>query len=103
MTQPQSEETQATIVRWAEETFGPAADTSILLDRAAIEFAELRDALEANDTAEIGKETADVVILLYRILEMHGLSLQEEVNAKMRVNRSRRWHSRGDGTGSHIK
>lgn len=96
-------ETQQTIAEWAEETFGAAHDPAVLVDRAAIELAELREALAANQIAEIGKETADVAILLYRLMEMHGLDLQAEIDAKMDENRGRRWRPKGDGTGSHIK
>ncbi|NVJ98581.1 MAG: DUF550 domain-containing protein [Alphaproteobacteria bacterium] len=97
------QETQKTIADWAEETFGPVADQSILVARAAEELAELLEAIEAGDTPEIGRETADVAILLYRLMELNGLDLGTEIDAKMAVNRSRQWRAKGDGTGGHVK
>lgn len=96
-------ETQASIARWAGETFGPVGDHTALVDRAATEMTELREAVYSNNTVEIGKETADVMILLYRLCELNGLDLQAEVDSKMSENRARKWRITGDGTGSHIK
>jgi len=96
-------ETQKSITQWAEETFGSVADHSALVDRAAIEMTELAEAVHSNDIIEIGKETADIVILLYRLCALNGLDLQAEIDAKMSENRARKWHKAGDGTGSHIK
>ncbi len=98
-----SGETQQTIAAWAEETFGPATDQTVLVRRARVELDELLDATAAGDTAEIGKEAADIAILLYRLLELNGLDLGAEVTAKMAENRARKWRPKGDGTGSHIK
>lgn len=97
-----SHETQRTVCEWAETTFGPVTHPSVLLDRAMIEMEELRDAVKDGDTKEAGKETADVVILLYRLMETMDLDLQSEVTSKMAENRSRKWRPKGDGTGSHI-
>ncbi len=96
-------ETQASIAQWAEETFGPVGDYTALVDRAVTEMSELREAVSLNNTVEIGKETADVMILLYRLCALNGLDLQTEVNHKMSENRARKWRNTGDGTGSHIK
>jgi NTP pyrophosphatase (non-canonical NTP hydrolase) len=95
-------ETQASVAAWAEETFGPASDPAVLVRRAMQEMEELLEAVEAGDRAETGKETADIAILLYRLLEMNGLSLEKEVTRKMAENRRRRWQAKGDGTGKHI-
>ncbi len=97
-----SRETQQSVSEWAETTFGPVADQSVLVKRAMTEMEELLEAVEAADIAEIGKETADIAILLYRLLEMNGLSLEQEVTAKMAENRLRQWVGKGDGTGKHI-
>lgn len=97
-----SHETQRTICEWAETTFGPVSHPSVLVDRAIIELEELRDAVTVGDTIEAGKETADVMILLYRLMETLELDLNAEVTSKMAENRSRKWQPKGDGTGSHI-
>lgn len=95
-------ENQASICAWAEQTFGPVADPVALVDRAMMEMQELREAVALRDPGEIGKESADVMILLHRLVAQFGLDLYEETDAKMAINRNRVWQARGDGTGSHI-
>jgi NTP pyrophosphatase (non-canonical NTP hydrolase) len=96
-------ETQASIANWAETTFGPVDNPSVLVERARIELDELLEAVAEGNTAEVGRETADIIILLLRVLELHGLDFQGELNAKMAINRERKWLPKGNGTGSHIK
>ena len=43
-----------------------------------------------------------VAILLHRLVALAGRDLAEEVDAKMAVNRARRWYAAGDGTGGHV-
>ncbi|WP_417465077.1 nucleotide pyrophosphohydrolase [Kordiimonas sp.] len=95
-------ETQESIACWAEETFGPVKDQTVLVRRAMDEMEELLAATEMGDKDEIGKETADIVILLHRLLELNQLDLGEEVTRKMAENRGRQWQAKGDGTGKHI-
>lgn len=95
-------ETQESIACWAEKTFGPVKDQTVLVRRAMDEMDELLAATEMGDKDEIGKETADIVILLYRLLELNQLDLGEEVTRKMAENRGRQWQAKGDGTGKHI-
>jgi len=52
--------------------------------------------------SEIGREAADVLILLYRLADQFGLDLDGEVQGKMAINRARKWSAKGDGTGSHV-
>ena len=96
-------ETQKSISEWAQNTFGPVICPTVLVDRATVELAELSEAVRSNNPVEIGKETADVVILLHRLLELNGLDMHQEISSKMAENRARRWNPKGDGTGSHIK
>jgi NTP pyrophosphatase (non-canonical NTP hydrolase) len=96
-------ETQKTIADWAEQTFGPVSDPEVLVKRADTELQELLEAVQSGDISEIGKETADVIILLMRLLEQSGLDFGDELNRKMQENRARSWISKGDGTGTHIK
>lgn len=67
-----------------------------------LEMHELGDAIDQRDLSEIGKEAADVMILLYRLMDQFGLELGAQCDEKMAINRSRNWQSKGDGTGSHI-
>ncbi|MBV1900905.1 MAG: nucleotide pyrophosphohydrolase [Kordiimonadaceae bacterium] len=99
---PTDIETQASVTEWAEETFGPVADQSMLVTRAITEMDELLEAVQSHNKTAIGKETADVVILLMRLLELNGLNLNVEVTGKMQENRARKWIAKGDGTGKHI-
>ncbi|MCJ9427511.1 dATP/dGTP pyrophosphohydrolase domain-containing protein [Kordiimonas marina] len=96
-------ETQQTIATWAEETFGPVGDPAVLVKRARVELDELLEAVEAGDTPETGRETADIAILLYRLMALSGLDFDDEVTGKMAINRARTWKPKGDGTGSHVK
>ncbi len=95
-------ETQQTVAAWGEDTFGPVADPSTLVERAVTEMTELKEAAGAADPEAMAAEAADVVILLYRLAATQGFDLARAVDEKMHVNRSRRWRSAGDGTGRHL-
>ena len=96
----ESSENQRSMCDWAEQTFGPVSDPASLVERALVEM--LGEAVQDRDISEIGKEAADVLILLYRLADQFDLDLDQEVQAKMSINRSRTWVSKGDGTGSHV-
>ncbi|CAM3520385.1 MazG-like family protein [Thalassospira profundimaris] len=98
----ESSENQRSMCDWAEQTFGPVSDPASLVERALLEMQELGEAVQDRDISEIGKEAADVLILLYRLADQFNLDLDQEVQAKMAINRSRTWVSKGDGTGSHV-
>jgi NTP pyrophosphatase (non-canonical NTP hydrolase) len=95
-------ETSQSIRIWGDETFGKVADLSALVARARGELDELDLAIKADDKAEIGREAADVVILLHRLVALAGMELSDLVDAKMMVNRARKWRAAGDGTGGHV-
>jgi NTP pyrophosphatase (non-canonical NTP hydrolase) len=95
-------ETSKSICDWGDETFGKVSDLSALVARARGELDELDQAIRADDTAEIGREAADVAILLHRLVALAGMDLAAEVDAKMAVNRARKWKAAGDGTGGHV-
>ena len=94
-------ETSASIAQWGAETFGEVSDFAVLTQRARAEFEELDAAVRAGDADEIGREAADVVILLHRLVGLLGKDLADEVDAKMNINRSRHWRLSGDGVGRH--
>jgi hypothetical protein len=96
-------ETSATIDAWAEATFGAAPDLRRLHARAAQELEELAEALALSDPAGAVAEAADVAILLHRIVALCGGDLAAAVDAKMHINRNRRWIRAGDGTGRHMR
>lgn len=92
-------ETQQSISEWAEETFGPVASPFIARSRAIIEMEEFKLAFEPDTLMD---EAADIVICLYRLADLLGRDLHVEIDRKMAVNRSRKWHRFGDGTGAHV-
>ena len=95
-------ETSNTIRVWGDETFGEVKDLAALVIRARGELDELEQAVRAGDMAEAGKEAADVVILLHRLVALAGMDLTAQVDAKMAINRARKWKAAGDGTGGHV-
>jgi len=95
-------ETSHTIREWGDATFGEARDLIALVVRARGELDELEQALRAKDHAEAGREAADVAILLHRLVALLGSDLSTEVDAKMQINRARKWKAAGDGTGGHV-
>jgi NTP pyrophosphatase (non-canonical NTP hydrolase) len=95
-------ETSKSICVWGDDAFGAVSDLSALVARARLELDELEQAVAASDIDEIGREAADVVILLHRLVALSGMDLAEQVDAKMEVNRARTWRAAGDGTGGHV-
>ncbi len=95
-------ETSKSICEWGDATFGEVKDLAALVARARGELDELEEAVRAGDMTEAGREAADVVILLHRLVALAGMDLSEQVDAKMAVNRARKWKAAGDGTGGHV-
>ncbi|GGY54719.1 dATP/dGTP pyrophosphohydrolase domain-containing protein [Parvularcula lutaonensis] len=96
-------ETSRSIRAWGRETFGDPETLAPLVERARLELDELAAAVAAGEPdAAVKLEAADVAILLHRIVGILGGELSDAVDAKMAINRARRWNVSGDGTGSHI-
>ena len=95
-------ETSKTIREWGDDLFGAPQDLTVLVARARVEMDELEQSLREGNPEEAGREAADVVILLHRLAGILGMELSEQVDAKMAVNRARKWKTTGDGAGSHI-
>jgi len=95
-------ETQASIVKWADETFGKAT-RSAAFERLEDEFDELKLDAEDMEWSLAKGECADVLITLYRLASALDIDLHAEVDAKMAINRARKWRSNGDGTGQHVR
>jgi hypothetical protein len=126
-----SRETQESIGRWAKETFPGGDDLSRrhfirLLEEVAelcyavgCHRAELVEAVrkaawslpdrgldqlrEPEPPEKIAAEIADSEIVLRVLAWRRGINLDECVDAKMAINRARRWRVNGDGTGYHVK
>lgn len=99
----EADETQEAIGKWADEVFGPVMDLPRAVERASEEMVELHE--EADGGADPDKmivEAADVVIILMRFAQSIGRDLKAAVNAKMAVNRARKWNSDGTGHGYHV-
>ena len=98
------QETQQSIADWADHVFGPAPSNARIAARANEEMAELLRVLTAESNVEHAiTEAADVVIILYRLAEVNGLSLEEAIDRKMAVNRRRQWEKDGTGHGYHVR
>lgn len=97
-------ETQQSISKWANETFGPASSNARVAARANEEMAELLRALTADDQdLKAVDEIADVLIILYRLADRFGIDLHEAVDLKMAINRNRVWNKDGSGHGYHVR
>lgn len=101
-----NKEDQISICAWAQDTFGtPRKETAVV--RMLQEIQELtREVLSAKrpkgKRLSVAKESADVLITLYRIADVYGFSLHSEVDKKMEINRARSW-TVTKGVGQHIK
>jgi phosphoribosyl-ATP pyrophosphohydrolase len=96
-------ETQVTINRWIEKTFGTAGSNLSVAARANEEMAELLMALAIDDDhPKAVEECADIVICLYRLVERRGADLHAAIDAKMAINRHRQWNI-ANGHGRHIQ
>lgn len=97
-------ETQKSISDWADSTFGPAGSNARVAARANEEMAELLRCLTADDNhPKAAEELADTVIVLQRLGTRMGVDIQEEVNKKMGVNRTREWKLDNTGHGYHVR
>jgi len=99
-------ETQYTIAEWSKQTFGPK-DPLTIAKRAAVEFKEMLDELEVlasrydrmNPGAlqiasrKAAVEAADVVIMLYSVVNGLKHDIMALIDEKMVVNRKRQWHT----------
>lgn len=95
---------QETITQWAVSTFGKPATLQGVMEKLHGEMSELyEEVVDANgEPARIGKECADVFIVLVQIAEHSGVNLMEEVAKKMAINAAREWKIIGDGIAQHI-
>lgn len=95
-------ETPLTIYQWQLNTFGEGTPLRYAI-RANEEMAELLSKLVSTTTTigEIEAEIADVFIVLCGCAGVMKLNFQEAVDAKMAINRARRWRMNGDGTAQH--
>jgi NTP pyrophosphatase (non-canonical NTP hydrolase) len=97
-------ETQASISRWADETFGPSGSNARAVARANREMSELLEHVTSDDChPEAAEEIADIVICLYRIATRLDVDLHDLIDQKMAKNRARKWRLDGTGHGYHIK
>ncbi len=105
-------ETQKSITRWADDTFGSNHPAEIAA-RMSVEVAELVAGLATVATVpvtsmdpklvqELQKECADVYIMLVQVAEKLNADLQTAVNAKMGVNRNRSWERSPTGKMQHV-
>lgn len=101
------QETQQSITEWGIKTFGkPRRETLIArLNKEMEEILELALSARRLKTKRklIGKELADLHIVLVQVASAYGVTLHEEVDGKMIINRNRAWVMTGKGVGQHVK
>lgn len=96
-------ETQKSISEWAVETFGPTGTNLRVALRMNNEMAELLDKLAKNDNdPEAIEEAGDIIIVAMRLFERFNINFWDVVEAKMAINRARKWKADGTGCGQHI-
>lgn len=92
---------QASIGEWAAATF-PDRPTSGIVKHMRREVEELDIAVE--DDGGSAYEVADVIILALNLAHRMGFSAAEAVEAKMRVNRARKWGpADSEGVREHVR
>ena len=97
-------ETQTTVARWAQETFGEVPSVLAVAIRANTEMAELLKELLIDDKSPKAlEEIADVFIVLYRAASLLGGDVYEAIDRKMAINRAREWDLDGKGQGYHVR
>lgn len=108
-----SNETQESITRWADDTFGVKHPAEVAA-RMNVEVAELVAGLatvaavpvadmDQELVQELQKECADVFIMLAQVAEKLDVDLQTVVNYKMGVNRRRNWTRSPSGKMQHVE
>lgn len=106
-------ETQESITRWADDTFGPKHPAEVAA-RMNVEVAELVAGLatvaavpvedmDPELVQELQKECADVFIMLAQVAEKLNVDLQTVVDYKMSVNRRRNWTKSPSGKMQHVE
>lgn len=97
-------ETGKSISEWADTVFGKIWNYTRSAARANEEMAELLTKTSSGeDPEDIAYECADIVIVLARLANACGYDIFEMVDAKMKINRSRKWTPDGTGHGYHVK
>lgn len=109
-------ETQQSISRWANDTFGPQHPAEVAA-RMNVEVAELVSGLagvasvpvehiermDPERVRALQDECADVYIMLAQVAELLNVDLQTAVNIKMGVNRNRIWGRSPSGKMQHVE
>lgn len=107
-------ELQNDIARWGMSTFGET-DPARIGTRMNVEVAELLIELDAIRWAQIGyewptelvqkarSECADVFIMLAQIHALLGGDFAKDIEAKMAINRARKWETNDKGEVRHVE
>lgn len=92
-----SQENQATIVWWAERTFGPAKSELRVATRVQEELVELSKAIQTGESYDkVCREAADVVICLYRLAAVLGGDLDRRAASAMTMGMAKELVPEGD-------
>jgi NTP pyrophosphatase (non-canonical NTP hydrolase) len=93
---------QKNIGEFSKKNF-PVSNACSKFNHLVREIDELRNALE-HSPAQIKSEIADCMILLYDIAEFMGIDAEQEIIAKMEINKNREWGEPDEfGVVEHIR
>jgi len=88
-------------IRGERQHNGPAIDQ--LVANANLTLAKAIHAYSFLDSREVAYQVALLFVDLMAITSFYNESLIDLVAGKMLINRERRWHKNGDGTGHHVR
>jgi len=95
-------ESQESISLWATDSFGSSGSNLSVAVRANEEMAELLAKLrDRDDDPEAAIEAADVIIVLMRLFSRFEVDFNDVIDAKMQLNRKRKWRRTETGHGYH--
>ena len=80
------------VVEWVSELL-PNRHPMSTATKMVEEVSELLDAVFTG-SGNVGEECADILILLLDVAHLKGVNLSQEFEAKMSINRNRKWIER---------
>lgn len=98
-------DTQRAVTEWGKATF-PNATLAAVFAHLLEEVAELGDEIADTrlaSTGSIAEECADVCMLVMQLAGLCGFDLEQEVLAKLEVNRAREWAPVAGGYSKHLE
>ena len=83
---------------WADKTFPKSTNISII-EHLKEEVQELQLAILNNNVEEIGKESADILLLLLHLSFKNEIDIGMEALSKLEINKKRVWDTEPNASG----